>query len=136
MIYRHDDLQIELDDAWWREAQMDGFCPSEPSYRAGPYPFKHRVHLIPIADVGPVRRSPGVQLFNDDRDSGLTARERVVRILRGVRLGQLIPPIEIVAGGADYGSAYKLIAGTHRLYCSLAVEFTMMPSVEGFDITA
>jgi hypothetical protein len=135
MVRWHHDLRIELNDTWWREAAMDGFNPSEPAYRVGLDPFRRTAHLIPIADIGPVRRSPGVGIFNDDRDSGLTAGERVVRLLRGFRLGEPIPPIEVVGEGVDQGYTYKLTAGTHRLYCSLVVGFTLIPAVKGFDIT-
>lgn len=31
---------------------------------------------------------------------------------------------------------YKLTAGTHRLYCSIAAGFSRVPAVEGLDITA
>jgi hypothetical protein len=36
MILRHHDLMVELDDAWWAEAQMSGFVPSGICYRAEP----------------------------------------------------------------------------------------------------
>jgi hypothetical protein len=136
MVRFHHGLRIELPDSWWRESEMDGFSPLEPASRVARGPSHRTVCLIPIADIGPVRRSPGVGIFNDDRDSGLTARERVLRLLRGFRLGQPIPPIEVVEEGVDHGWTYKLTAGTHRLYCSLVVGFTLIPAVKGFDITA
>jgi hypothetical protein len=47
-----------------------------------------------------------------------------------------IPPIELVGTPAGSLFRYKLTAGTHRLYCSLAAGFTHVPAVEGIDITA
>jgi hypothetical protein len=47
-----------------------------------------------------------------------------------------IPPIELVDTPAGSLFRYKLTAGTHRLYCSLAAGFTHVPAVEGIDITA
>lgn len=72
----------------------------------------------------------GVGIFNDSEEEG-TARERVLRILRGFRLDNAIPPVEIVEG--QHPHRYKLTHGAHRFYCSLAAGFTSVPTIEGFD---
>jgi hypothetical protein len=134
MILHHHDLVIELDDAWWAEAQMTGFVPSGACYRAEPDArWGRAIFEAPIDAIGPVRRIPGVGIFNNNATA--TAEQRVVSILTGFRENAAIPPIELV--DADRGSPfrYKLAAGTHRLYCSLAAGFTHVPAVEGFDIT-
>ena len=33
MKFFHHDLQIELDDQWWAEAEMNNFIPTEKTYR-------------------------------------------------------------------------------------------------------
>jgi hypothetical protein len=136
MMLHHHDLQIELDDLWWYDAGMTGFVTTEHAYRVAPDRFNRRMQIVPINDVGAVRRAMGVGIFNDDREAGLSARERVIRILQGIRLNDAIPPVEVVRSNPNHPYPYKLVAGTHRLYCSLAVGFTSIPAVEGYDITA
>jgi hypothetical protein len=135
MIFYHHDLQIELDDSWWAEAQMDGFVPPATAYRVDLAAAKgQRVFEARIDEIGPVRRKPGIGIFNTDATK--TARERVVCILTGFRTGAAIPPVELVDAPPGSSFLYKLTAGTHRLYCSLAASFSHVPAVERFDITA
>jgi hypothetical protein len=135
MEFTHHGMQIVLSDDWWAEAGMS--TPSSAAYHADPNAFPNqRISQMRIDAIGPVRRAVGVGIFNDDHDSGISAHDRVVRILRGFRSGDLIPPVEVVKAKPGDGYPYKLVAGTHRLYCSLAAEFSHIPTVEGFDITA
>jgi hypothetical protein len=136
MEFAHHGLQIVLDDDWWVEAGMAGFASSSAAYPADPDAFPgQRIFEVRIDDIGPVRRASGVGIFNDDRETGSSAHDRVVKILRGFRSGALIPPVQVVKTkpGDDY--PYKLVAGTHRLYCSLAAGFSHVPATFGFDIT-
>ena len=127
----HNGLQIELDDEWWAEAGMDKFVLTSHSYRVAQ--TSGQVHEVLIKDVGPLCRNVGVGIFNDSVEEG-TARERVVRILRAFRLGEPLPPVEIVeAQRAEDPHRYKLVHGAHRFYCSLAAGFTHVPAVRGFD---
>jgi len=135
MKFFHHDLQIELDDAWWAEAEMDNFIPAEKTYRVDIEAAKGRkVFEVSIDEVSPVRRNPGVGIFNDNREA--SARERVVSLFRGFRTGSAIPPVEIIPEPAGGDFRYKLVAGAHRFYCSLAAGFSHVPAVEGFDIKA
>jgi hypothetical protein len=137
MELAHHGMKIVLDDDWWTEAGMADFAPAASTYAVDPMVFPEReIFAAKIDDIGPVHRAPGVGIFNDARDSGISARDRVVRILRGVRSDALIPPVEIVKAKPGDEYPYRLVAGTHRLYCSLAAGFTHVPSVEGFDINA
>ncbi len=135
MIFYHHDLKVELDDGWWAEAQMADFVPSGTAYRVDLAAAKgQKVFEARIDEISPARRKPGVGIFNNNEE--ITARERVLRILNGFRAGAAIPPIELVDMSAGSPFRYKLTAGTHRLYCSLAAGFTHIPAMEGFDITA
>jgi hypothetical protein len=128
----HHDLQIELDDAWYAEAGMDGFVPLTRAYPVNADAANGRKLLeVKIDEVSPVRRNPGVGIFNDNKDA--SAKERVVSILRGFRTGSAIPPVEIVIEPPNSRFRYKLVAGVHRFYCSLAAGFSHVPAVEGFD---
>ena len=109
---------------------MAGFVPKSKAYHLDTLE-KREIHEVRIEDVGPVCRNPGTGIFSDSADEG-PARERVVRILRGFRLGEAIPPVEIVSDQSGL-HRYKLVNGTHRFYCSLAAGFTHVPAVEGFD---
>src|SRR6266852_6251262 len=135
MIFYHHDLMIELDDSWWAEAQMAAFVPSGRAYRVDLTAAKDQAVVeARIDEIGPIRRRPGVGIFNNNEVK--TARERVLCILKGFRTGAAIPPVELVDAPAGSPFRYKLVAGTHRLYCSLAAGFSHVPAVEGFDITA
>jgi hypothetical protein len=114
----------ELLDEWWAEAGMTGFAPLSSAYKFEP---TEGLLVVAVRDIGPVYREP---LFRDE-EGGLTAKERVINILNGFRLGQALPPVAVVAGRDSY--PYKLTAGVHRLYCSIAVRFTHIPTVPGFD---
>ena len=131
MKFTHHGLQIEMPDECWTEAGMRGFVPTFTAYRVNHRLFQN-VHEVPIKYIGPVTRNSGVRIFNDSEEEG-SARERVVRILRGFRFDNAIPPVEIVEGQAGYPYRYKLVHGAHRIYCSLAAGFTCVPSIKDFE---
>jgi hypothetical protein len=131
MKFTHHGLQIEMRGEWWTEAGMRGFVPTFTAYRVNHRLFQN-VREVPIKNVGPVSRNSEVGIFNDTEEAG-SARERVVRVLRGFRFDNAIPPVEIVEGQPGYPYRYKLVHGAHRFYCSLAAEFTCVPSIGGFD---
>lgn len=133
MKITHHDLEIELDDAWWEEAEMDGFIPVGKAYRVDSEAFDdRRVFEVCVGEVGPVHRNPGVGIFKDNDEA--SARERVVKILGGFLSGAKIPPVEVVPQPNCNEFRYKLVHGAHRFYCSLFAGFSHVPAVEGFDI--
>lgn len=114
---------------------MHGFVPSATAYRVDAAMVgTQKLFHVKIDDIAPVQRNPGVGIFNNNEK--LTARERVVSILRDFRNDAALYPIEAVDVPAGGPYRYKLTHGVHRLYCSLAAGFTHVPVVEGFDITA
>lgn len=126
MTFMHHGLEVLLPDDWWAEAGMVGFVPKSKTYRVGK--SDKEILDVCIDDVGPVLRSAGVGTFNDSIEEG-PARMRAVRLLRGFRLGDAIPPVEVIEGSPEYPYRYKLFHGTHRLYCSLGAGFTHVPAV-------
>ena len=129
----HHNLEIDLDDTWWAEAKMKNFIPKSSTYRVDLDATKGRpVFEININEVRPVKRNPGVGIFNDSVET--SAKTRVVSILRGFVADEGIPPVEVVLEPSDSAYSYKLVAGVHRFYCSLAAGFSHVPAVEGFDI--
>ena len=133
-LYHHD-IEIELDDTWWEEACMKKFTPTTISYLVNTEAAKgQNIFNVKINDVSPVKRKPGVGIFNDNEEA--SAKDRVVSILSGFITGSAIPPVEVVPASKDSGFQYKLVHGAHRFYCSLAAGFTHVPAIEGFDINA
>ena len=127
----HHDLQIELDDTWWAEAGMQGFVPLTRAYLVNNDSVKGRkLFEVRIIEVRPVIRNPGVGIFNDNKEA--SAKDRVVSIFKGFRTGSPIPPIEVVFEPDGSNFRYKLVAGVHRFYCSLAAGFSHVPAVEGW----
>jgi hypothetical protein len=131
----HDGSEItELPEEWLAEAGMSSFVPKAESYRVDASSCEgRRVLNVRIEEVAPVSRSKGVPIFNDDIETGRTARERVVCILRGFHADTNLPPVGVTTLKPGSAHKYKLVAGVHRFYCSLAVGFTSVPAVEGFD---
>ena len=102
---------------WLTEAGLRDFKPASPAFRCdGPHV------LIPLAEIECPRRNPGVTL---DRNG--FGRERMMNILIGIQRGDAMPPIQIEA--ADSGPRrFRLRAGFHRYYASLAVGYSYVPA--------
>ena len=124
----HRDFKFELSDEWWDEAGMRGFIPAQKSYYADLKAFLGwTVYEIRVDEVEPVRRQLSHGVFNDDAETGRSAKDRVLDILRGFTNGAAIPPVDVIqVQGADY--RYKLTHGAHRFYCSVAAGFSYIPA--------
>ena len=109
---------------------MAGFVSVTRAYRTAK---DASILTVAIHDVGPVDLTVRREIFRDSEEEG-TARERVLRILRGFRLGDRIPAVEIVDGKLGCSHRFKLTHGTHRFYCSVAAGFTHVPVRKAFDI--
>lgn len=134
MKFFHYDLEIQLDDGWWTESGMEGFVPTGTAYRVDPDQANGKsIMEIRIDEISPVRRNPGTSIFNDGSDGEGSAKNRVVRILRGFVAKDKIPPVEVVPVPSGNNYRFKLTHGVHRLYCSLASGYSHVPAVQGFD---
>lgn len=132
MKYKHHQLEYEIDDSWLAEAGVVGFKPKREHYLAKP---TDNAFLIQIESVEPLTERARLRgIFCNDRKSGESAKDRVVRILEWVREDCEIEPVKVVNSKlAEY--EYKLAAGCHRFYCAHAMGFTSIPAVLGFDIS-
>jgi hypothetical protein len=127
MKITHHGIPIDvLRDDWWSEAEMQGFVPKARAYNARR--SDEQIVEVSIEDVSPLVRTP---LFRNDDDKEVSVDDRVVSILRGFRLGEVFPPVEMTQGNAPY--RYRLVNGAHRFYCSLAVGFTHVPAIIRLD---
>jgi len=114
---------------------MPNFVRSASAYRCDHEAAEpRRVCLIPILDIGPFRRASGVPIFNDDRENGISARERVERILHAFAVNAALPPIKLTKQAGRY--PFDLRDGAHRLLCSIAAGFTEIPAVRFIDLAA
>ena len=135
MTVSHHGVGTALPDEWWAAAGMSNFVLSATAYRCDQAQAGGlRVCLIPIADIEPVHRAPGVPVFNDSIEEGISARERVERILRAFVANDALPPVELAKQAGRYH--FRLRAGLHRLYCSIAAGFTEIPAVKALDLKA
>lgn len=131
MKFYHHDLEIELDDTWWVEAGMKSFTPSTNSYRTHIKGSNGKeIFEVKIVEVSPVRRNPGVGIFNTNAEA--TAKDRVISILTGFLNGSVIPPIEVISEPEGSSFPFKLVHGAHRFYCSLAAGFSHVPAIKVF----
>jgi hypothetical protein len=102
---------------WLATAGLQGFKPSQASYRC-----EEPHELIAVADIEMPARNAGVTL-----DANGFGRDRMMKILLGIRQDDSIPPIQIEV--ADPGQRpYRLRAGFHRYYASLATGFLYVPT--------
>lgn len=108
---------------------MKNFVPKTEMYKSCNQLRTKNVVQIQIKDIDPTIRNPGVPIFNTSKDTGKSAKDRVMQILNGFKLESEIPPIELetLPTGSDY--KYKIIDGVHRFYCSARVEFTSVPAI-------
>jgi ParB-like chromosome segregation protein Spo0J len=104
---------------WMTEAGVLNFRP-DPLQDAFRCDQAHQ--LVPLADIdAPPRRS--------DRplDGNGFERSRMVRILKGIRENDSLPPIVIEQ--CDVGQrAYRLRDGVHRYHASLMLGFSRVPA--------
>jgi hypothetical protein len=85
--------------------------------------------LIAMAHIGPPKRNEGVIL-----DANGFGRDRMIKILAGIRDGDALPPIDVEK--ADPGQRpYRLRGGFHRFYDSFDLGFSHIPAdiVERLD---
>jgi hypothetical protein len=113
---------MQIPAEWLAEAGMQSFTPGRSSFLCD------QPHvLIPLADIEqPVRIVP--------LDANGFARDRLLRILVGIRDDHFIPPIDVEI--ADPGQRpYRLRGGVHRYCASLGLGFSHVPAdiVERLD---
>lgn len=134
MQLMHHDFVFEINDDWWAEAGMANFVPTSRSYSVDRQAFPgHQPYEVKIRDIEPVRRQLGHGVFNDQVETGETAKSRFSRILAGFLRNDDIPPVELVLQPQGARHKYKLTHGAHRFYLSIAAGFTHIPAVDGFD---
>lgn len=125
----HHELSYEIDDEWLREAGALGFIASRKCYRAKVAPGSQgEVIQVCVSSVEPlIERARQRGVFCEDRDTGESARQRVVRILGWFVSDAEVEPVivERVSGGPY---EYRLVSGCHRFHCANAMMFSSVPA--------
>lgn len=126
MKYRHHQLEYEIDDEWLAEAGAVGFRPNRECYSAAP--VDGEILIVPIASVEPLTERARLRgVFCDDRETGATAKERVIRLLRWFVADEAVEPVK-AATSNDPDYRYMLVEGCHRFHCAHAVGFMSVPA--------
>jgi hypothetical protein len=136
MIIEVGTFNFELPDEWIEEAGFAPFGHQKDHYRFDRSSFSKDVITIEIRNIAPTIRGKGVPIFKDGEVDGrkLTARQRVVPILKAIQQGYSLPPVSIVDVKQRTEYRYKLVHGCHRLHCSIAAGFPQIPAVYGINI--
>ena len=114
------EYSFHIPDEWWQFAEMGGFNLNGGRFFA--YESKHYRHAegIPIGDIEPLQRSPGLDLFK---------KYKLIPILFAIRWPEgTLPPVT-VKRSLNPHYRYQLIDGTHRYYASVAVGYPCLPIV-------
>ena len=102
---------------WILEAGLQSFEPSASGYHCD---VPHT--LVALEEIKPARRNEGVTL-----DSNGFNRERMMRVLTGIRHGEPIPPI--LVWPAETGPwRFELRDGFHRFYAAQTLKFSHVPA--------
>jgi hypothetical protein len=97
------------------KAELSNFVPKNASYVALS-DQDQEVRVVPIAHIEVFERGPGVANF------GL---ERALAVLKGIRDGSALPPIEVHA--LEQNDRYTLYDGFHRYHLSRFLGFRCIP---------
>jgi hypothetical protein len=102
---------------WIAAAGLTDFKPDRSSFRCD------EPHvLMRLTDIEPPLRNAGVTL-----DANGFRRDRMMRILEGIRDGASIPPIYVEV--SDPGQRpYRVRDGVHRYWASHALGFSCVPA--------
>jgi ParB-like nuclease domain len=109
----------------WSAAGMEAFEPIASSYRPLIDFDGQPVLTVPISEVRPPMRNPGVEEL---------VRPRALRILAGFLQDQAIPPIDVA--DQPFGRfRYRVCNGFHRFHLSVVAGFTHIPVIvqEGWE---
>jgi hypothetical protein len=109
-------MNHDIPPEWLREAGLQHFTPSTPGYRCD---TEHE--SIAMSDIEPCKRLEGVVL-----DANGFNRQRMIKILVGIRDGESLPPI--IIWPAEPGLwRFALRDGFHRFYAARTLKFSHIP---------
>jgi hypothetical protein len=111
------DMMMQIPAEWLAEAHLQNFIPVRSGFRCqAPHV------LIPLSDIEKLMRSIPL-------DANGFRRDRMMRILVGIRENDSIPPIVVERADPNEQPSYRLRCGVHRCYASLTLGFTHIPGL-------
>jgi hypothetical protein len=125
-------FKFEIDPSWINGLKYkftnEGHYRSYQEYKELP------VQIVPISQISHKIRDEKTPIFKDGADDEykeLSAKDRVLRIFSGFENGDKIKPVEIYRekNMNECMNFFKMIAGCHRLHCSIAYGFKMIPAI-------
>lgn len=116
-----DGTAFEIPDDWWRFADMDGFA-ARASGRFYPYAPAANVEVVPIEEVLPPRRDPGIALFK---------KYKLMPVLFAFQSPNCALPAVEVWRQKTGPTRFKVKNGVHRYYGSIAAGYRHLPVVVG-----
>jgi hypothetical protein len=102
---------------WIAQSGLTDFTPTRSAFKCDDPHV-----LIALADIEPPKRNAGIAL-----DANGFGRERMMKILEGIRNGASIPPIYVEESGSGQ-RPYRVRNGVHRYWASVTVGFTHVPA--------
>jgi hypothetical protein len=111
--------EFEIPDPWWIEAGMPGFTRRGSAYRSS------ATDVLVLDDIEPPFRTKRL-------DAHGFVHDRLVSILKGFVADAELPPVDLLVLPplGDISAApfkYRVLAGVHRFYASIAVGFEFVP---------
>jgi hypothetical protein len=111
--------EFEIPDEWWEAAGMRGFVRQAEAYPAEDDP-QAPSQIIPFAEILPPLRLPGTPDFD---------RGRMICVLKGIRAGTPLPPIDIHGPVPNSQVRFAVTHGMHRYHAAAAAGFTAIPAL-------
>jgi hypothetical protein len=110
---------VKISSRWWDAAGMSTFRPTLSAYRGEPHATLATV-ILAIEEISVDLRGEGISDFT---------AERMISVLKAMRLDQPLPPVEVEVDDAWERFPYRLYHGYHRFHASIAVGFSHIPAV-------
>lgn len=127
MKYQHHEVSFEIPNSWLVEASVVDFCPPQESYVPAVV-GDEEIIFVNFTEFEPlVERSINRGVFCDNHDTGDTAKLRVMRILSWLNDNHPIEPVKVLRS-ENTAFNFKLVEGSHRFHCALALGFKTIPA--------
>lgn len=115
---------FELPDEWLRDSAMSSFVPNSRYY---PVNLSACTCVVPIGQIEPPMRDNGERWFRN--------RDSVIALLKRMRDGGEIDPIEVWSKEKKTSTSYIVRDGFHRFYLSVALGYSEIPiKINDFDM--
>jgi hypothetical protein len=113
------ELTFEIPEEWWRFAEMDRFARNDARFFAYDGEYFTSAEAVPVVDIEPPQRSPGVALFQ---------KYKLVPVLLAFRSPEgMVPPVRVQRISAPRYH-FKLLNGAHRYFASVCGRVSPSPS--------